>query len=68
MGTGDRAVVYGTPDLLERVMPSGYKVCRKCMGTGRVADFNDLNDRGTIRFEQCKACGGAGFIKEGGHN
>lgn len=65
MGTDDVAVVYGTPDLLDKLMPSGYKVCRKCMGSGRMVDFDDLNDMGTIRFEPCKACSGDGFIKEG---
>lgn len=64
MNIGNRAVVYGTPDLLDKVLPAGYKVCPKCMGTGRIADLDDLNDLDTIRFEPCKACGGAGFIKE----
>ena len=56
MNIGNRAVVYGTPDLLDKVLPAGYKVCPKCMGTGRIADFDDLNDLDTIRFEPCKAC------------
>ncbi len=62
MGTGNRAVVYGTPDLLDKLSPKGYKICRKCMGSGRIADFDDLNDLDTIRYEPCKACGGAGFV------
>ena len=65
MGTDDKVVVYGTPDLLDKLIPSGYKVCRKCMGSGRMVDFDDLNDMDTIRFEPCKACSGDGFIKEG---
>lgn len=64
MGTDDAAVVYGAPNLLDRLMPDGYKLCRKCMGTGRIADFDDLNDMGTIRFEPCDVCGGSGFINE----
>lgn len=34
------------------------------MGSGRVPDFDGLNDMATIRFEPCKACSGDGFIKE----
>ena len=63
MGTDDKAVVYGTPDTLDRLMPDGYKLCRKCMGSGRIANLSDLNDLDTIYFEQCKACNGAGFIR-----
>ncbi len=58
-----KAVVYGTPDLLDKVLPDGYKTCRKCMGTGRIADLDDLNDLDTIRFEPCKACGGLGYVR-----
>ena len=65
MGTDDVAVVYGTPNLLDRLMPDGYKVCRNCMGTGRIADFDDLNDLYTVYFKQCPVCNGSGFIKEG---
>lgn len=57
-----RDYIYGAAELLERVAPAGYKACRKCMGTGRVANLDDLNDLDTIRFEPCKACGGAGFV------
>lgn len=64
MGTDNKSVVYGIPDLLDKLMPSGYKVCRKCMGSGRLVDFDELNDMGAIRFELCKACSGDGFIKE----
>lgn len=64
MRTDNKSVVYGTPDLLDKLMPKGYKVCRKCMGLGRIANFDDLNDMGTIYFEPCKACSGEGFIKE----
>ena len=66
METNNKAVVYGTPDLLDKLLPKGYKVCRKCMGSGRMANFDDLNDMDTIRFIQCPTCGGIGFIKEGG--
>lgn len=62
MDIGNRAVVYGTPDLLDKVLPAGYKVCRKCVGTGRVANLDDLNDLDTIQFEPCKECGGTGFV------
>lgn len=48
--------------LLERIMPAGYKMCLKYMGTGRVADLDDLNDLDTIRVKPCKACGGVGFV------
>lgn len=63
MDIGNRAVVYGTLDMLDKVLPAGYKTCRKCMGIGRIADLDDLNDLDTIRFETCKACGGAGFVR-----
>ena len=56
MGTDNVAVVYGTPNLLDRLMPDRYKMCRKCMGTGRIADFDD--------FKPCPVCNGDGFIKE----
>lgn len=65
MGTDDVAVVYGTPNLLDGLMPDGYKICRKCMGTGRIADFDDLNDLDAIYFKPCTVCNGDGFIKEG---
>lgn len=63
MGIGNRAVVYGTPDLLDKVLPAGYKTCRKCMGTGRIANLSDLNDLDTIYFEPCEACGGKGYVR-----
>lgn len=63
MNIGNRAVVYGTPDLFDKVLPARYKTCRECMGTGVIADFDDLNDMDTIRYEPCKACGGAGFVR-----
>ena len=64
MGTENISVVYGTPDLLDKLSPKGYKICRKCIGSGRIADFDDLNDMDTIRFELCPICNGSGFIKE----
>ena len=51
-------------ELLSALKQAGYMVCLKCMGTGKVVKLDDLNDLDTIRFEPCKACGGAGFIKE----
>lgn len=50
-------------ELLNALKQAGYMVCPKCMGTGKVADLDDLNDMDTIRFEPCKACGGAGFVR-----
>ena len=61
---GSKAVVYGTPDLFDKVLTDGYKTCRNCMGVGRIPDFDDLNDIGTIRFEPCPVCNGKGFIRE----
>lgn len=38
MGTDDVAVVYGTPNLLDRLMPDGYKVCPVCNGDGFIKE------------------------------
>lgn len=65
MGTDNVAVVYGTPNLLDRLMPDGYKVCRNCMGTGRIADFDDVYFLNDLYTKQCPVCNGSGFIKDG---
>lgn len=56
--------IYGSTDMLQRLIPAGYRFCPNCLGTGRMANLDDVKNSSTdtIRFESCDVCGGSGFI------
>ena len=56
--------IYGSTDMLQRLMPVGYKTCLNCLGTGRTANLDDIKNPLTdiICFEPRDVCGGSGFI------